>query len=68
MTPLEALAAATTNAAWVLGLGATHGTLAVGARADLVVLDGDAFRFVPYRPGHDPVVQTYVGGRMVGGR
>jgi imidazolonepropionase-like amidohydrolase len=45
-----------------------HGTLAPGRRADLVVLDGDAFRQVPYRPGHDPVLHTYVGGRRVGGR
>ncbi|MGH2635993.1 MAG: imidazolonepropionase [Actinomycetota bacterium] len=68
MTPLESLAAATVNAAWVLGLEASHGTLAAGRRADLVVLDGDAFRQVPYRPGHDPVVHTFVGGRRVGGR
>jgi imidazolonepropionase len=68
MTPLEALAAATVNAAWVLGLGAAHGTLARGMRADLVVLDGEAFRQVPYRPGHDPVRHTYVGGRRIGGR
>jgi imidazolonepropionase len=68
MTPLEALAAATVNAAWVLGLEMLHGTLAPGRRADLVVLDGDAFRQVPYRPGHDPVLHTYVGGRRVGGR
>lgn len=68
MTPLEALAAATVNAAWVLGLDATHGTLAPGRRADLVVLDADAFRQVPYRPGHGPVLHTYAGGRRVGGR
>jgi len=68
MTPLEALAAATVNPAWALGLETTHGTLAPGRRADLVVLDGDAFRQVPYRPGHAPVLHTYVGGRRVGGR
>ncbi len=68
MTPLEALAAATVNPAWVLGLDASHGTLAPGRRADLVILDGDAFRQVPYRPGHHPVLHTYVGGRRVGGR
>jgi imidazolonepropionase len=68
MAPLKALAAATINAAWVIGLEATHGTLAPGRRADLVVLEGDAFRQVPYRPGHDPVLHTYVGGKRVGGR
>jgi imidazolonepropionase len=67
MTPLKALAAATINPAWVLGLSETRGTLAPGRRADLVILDGDAFRQVPYRPGHDPVRHTYIGGTRVGG-
>jgi imidazolonepropionase len=67
LRPLEALAAATVNAAAALGL-AGHGTLAPGRPADLVVLDGDAFRMVPYRPGHDPVVRTFVDGERVGGR
>jgi imidazolonepropionase len=62
LTPLEALTAATVNPARILGLERTHGRLAPGARADLVVLDGDGFRQVPYRPGHDPVVRTVVGG------
>lgn len=65
LTPLESLTAATANPARVLGLDPTHGTLSVGARADLVVLDGDAFRHVPYRPGHNAVVRTIVGGRVV---
>lgn len=68
LTPLEALAASTLNAAWVLGLSEMHGTLSVGKRADLVVLEGKAFRQVPYRPGHDPVLHTFVAGRRVGGR
>lgn len=65
LTPLEALCAATANPAWVLGLAGELGTLVPGARADLVVLDGDAFRQVPYRPGHDPVVRTVIGGTVV---
>jgi imidazolonepropionase len=68
LTPAEALAAATVNAAAVLGLERNRGTLAVGAPADLVVLDGDAFRQVPYRPGHDPVLHTFANGERVGGR
>jgi imidazolonepropionase len=65
LTPHEALCAATANPAWVLGLPRGTGTLEPGAPADLVVIDGDAFRHVPYRPGHDPVVRTIVGGRVV---
>ena len=67
LRPLEALAAATVNAAAALGL-AGRGTLSLGRPADLVVLDGDAFRMVPYRPGHNPVVRTFVEGERVGGR
>ncbi len=63
LSPAEALAASTANAAWVLGLGATHGRLVVGARADVVVIEGDGPDHLAYRPGHDPVLATYVGGR-----
>ena len=68
LRPLEALAAATVNASAALGLAPERGTLAPGGPADLLVLDGDAFRMVPYRPGHNPVVRTFVDGERVGGR
>jgi imidazolonepropionase len=67
LAPLEALAAATSNAAAALGLDSTRGTLAPGRPADLVVLDGDAFRQVPYRPGHNPVRHAFAAGRRIGG-
>ena len=62
LTPAESLVAATVNAAWVLGLHEALGSLAPGRRADLVVLDAPDPRMVPYRLGHDPVVQVVVGG------
>lgn len=65
LSPHEALTASTLNAAWVLGMSDELGSLEVGKRADIVVLDGDAFRQVPYRPAHDPVLRTYIGGRSV---
>jgi imidazolonepropionase len=68
LRPMEALAAATANAATALGLAPERGTLSAGGPADLVILDGDAFRQVPYRPGHNPVLHTFVDGRRVGGR
>jgi imidazolonepropionase len=68
LRPLEALAAATVNASAALGLAPERGTLAPGRPADIVVLDGDAFRLVPYRPGHNPVVRAFVDGERVGGR
>ena len=68
LTPLEALAAATFSPAKVLRLDAERGTLSAGRAADVVILEGDAFRQVPYRPGHAPVLHTFVSGRRVGGR
>jgi imidazolonepropionase len=65
MTPLDALTAATANPAWVLGLDDRLGTLEPGKRADLVLLDGPTFAHIPYRPGHDPVVATVIGGESV---
>jgi imidazolonepropionase len=63
--PLDALSAATLNPAWVLGLSGTLGTLEVGKRADLVLLEHPVFAQVPYRLGHDPVVATIVDGTVV---
>jgi imidazolonepropionase len=68
MEPLAALVAATANPAWVLGLDDRLGTLEVGKRADFLLLEEAQFSQVPYRPGHDPVVATFVGGRLVSGR
>jgi imidazolonepropionase len=60
----EALAAATLNAAWVLGLHEQRGSLELGKRADLVVLDGPV-EHVPYRFGHDPVAAVIRDGELV---
>jgi imidazolonepropionase len=68
LDPLVALTAATANPAWVLGLDDRLGTLDPGKRADFVLLEEPEFAQVPYRPGHDPVMATFVGGRLVAGR
>ena len=65
LDPADALVAATANPAWVLGLHERLGTLEAGKRADLVVVEGEAFRAVPYRPGHNPVRRVVVGGETV---
>jgi imidazolonepropionase len=65
MTPLAALTAATANPAWVLDINDRVGTLEPGKRADLVLLDGPSFAHVPYRPGHNPVVTTVIGGELL---
>jgi imidazolonepropionase-like amidohydrolase len=41
LTPFEALRAATSNAATVLGLGDRKGSVEIGKDADLILVDGD---------------------------
>jgi imidazolonepropionase len=60
----EALLAATLNAAWVLRRSHETGSLELGKRADVLVLDGP-IEAVPYRLGHNPVAFAFAGGRLV---
>lgn len=62
-TASEALAAATLNAAWVLRLHDQLGSLELGKRADIVLLDGPLER-LPYRLGHNPVEVVLVAGEV----
>jgi imidazolonepropionase len=64
-TAREALAACTLNAAWVLGLHGDRGSIEVGKRADLVVLDHPV-EHIAYRLGHNPVRSMIAGGEFVG--
>jgi imidazolonepropionase len=60
----EALAAATLNAAWTLGLEHELGSIETGKRADLVLLDGPA-EMMAYRFARNPVAITFVAGEPV---
>ena len=62
-TAREALAACTINAAWVLGLE-DRGSIEVGKRADLVVLDAPV-EHIAYRFGRNPVRSLIAGGEFV---
>jgi imidazolonepropionase len=68
LVPPAALTAATANPARVLGLDDRLGSLAPRMQADFLVLDGEDFTLVPYRPGHNPVVETWIAGRRVWSR
>jgi imidazolonepropionase len=67
LSPGTAAVASTANPAWVLGLHDRLGSLEPRKRADFLVLEGDDFRMVPYRPGHNPVLEVFVGGERVVG-
>jgi imidazolonepropionase len=62
-TVREALLACTLNAAWVLALSEELGSLDVGKRADLVVLDSPVAH-VPYRFGRNPVCLVVRAGEV----
>lgn len=64
MTPAEAIAAATVNAAEVLGLH-DRGVIAPGQRADLVLLHHKNERALAYELGGNPVDLVICAGRRV---
>ena len=64
MTPAEALAACTVNAAHVLGLERT-GRLQAGQAADIVVLDAPDWRYLSYHLGTPAVRHVVAGGSWV---
>ncbi|QCO17915.1 imidazolonepropionase (plasmid) [Azospirillum brasilense] len=67
LTPQEALAGVTRNAAQALGMAATHGTLEPGKAADLAVWDvGDPAELC-YWLGANPCAAVVRGGRLVRG-
>jgi imidazolonepropionase len=68
LTPTEALTASTLNAAAVLGIADRTGSLEPAKAADILVVEGEGFASVPYRPGHDPVVACFVDGRQTEAR
>lgn len=65
LTPAEAIAACTVNAATLLGFD-DRGIIAPGARADLVLLRHADERMLAYEFGGNPVDAVVCGGRVVG--
>lgn len=63
LTPAEALAAVTVNAAHVLGLS-DRGRVAPGYRADLVLLDAPDWRYLAYHLAGDVVTCVVRGGTL----
>lgn len=65
MSAGEALTAATLNAAASLGRADDIGTLEVGKRADVLVLDVPNHKHLVYEFGRNPVVQVIKNGKLV---
>ncbi len=62
MTPEEALAGVTRNAARALGLGADRGTLEAGKKADLAVWNIERPAELAYWGGYNPLHAAFRGG------
>ncbi|MBL8164984.1 MAG: imidazolonepropionase [Anaerolineae bacterium] len=65
LTPAQALAAATINAACALGLADTHGSIEVGKQADLLILDAQDYRHLAYRFGGSSVKSVIKSGVVI---
>ena len=65
MDVAEAITAATLNAAAAIGRADEIGSLEVGKRADLIVLDAPTYHHVVYNFGVNPVRHVVKDGRIV---
>ena len=65
LSPAEALAACTVNAAHVLGRASRLGRLAPGHRADIALLDAPDWRYLAYHLGADLVAEVVLAGEPV---
>lgn len=64
LSPAEALNASTINAAYAIGLGESHGSLAVGKQADILIIDTHDFRQIAYEFGGN-LVRTVIRSGVV---
>ncbi len=65
MTPAEAIAAATVNSAYSLGISDRLGTIEEGKQADIVLMDVSDYRELPYFFGINHCVVTIKKGNIV---
>ena len=62
MSPAEAIAAATINGAFALGLDDRKGSVEPGKDADMAVFDARNYKEIPYWFGVNRCMQTIIGG------
>jgi imidazolonepropionase len=65
MTPAEAITASTINAAYSLGLGDKIGSLEVGKKADIIIIDMPSYQYLPYHFGSNNVETVIKNGKII---
>ena len=65
MTPAEAIAASTINAAYSLGLGDKIGSLEIGKKADILIMDMPSYKYLPYHFGSNNVETVIKNGKII---
>lgn len=65
MTPAEAIAAATINAAHAIGLSEKVGSIEIGKQADVLILDIDHYEQLPYFFGVNHVSTVIKNGKVL---
>ena len=66
MTPEEAINAATINGAYAMEISATHGSITVGKKANLIITKPlNSFYELPYSFGSDLIEQVILNGKLV---
>jgi imidazolonepropionase len=65
MTPAEAITASTINAAYALQMGDEIGSLEVGKKADILIMDMPSYQFLPYHFGSNNVETVIKNGKVI---
>ena len=66
MTPEEAVNASTINAAYAMGLNTTHGSIAIGKKANIFITkEISSIAFLPYSFGSNNIETVILNGKIV---
>ena len=64
MTPIEALNSVTINAAYAMGLEATHGTISLGKKANIIITKPiNSLARIPYSFGENSIEAVFINGK-----
>ncbi len=66
MTPEEAINAATINGAYAMGISATHGSISIGKKANLIITKPiSSYYQIPYAFGSNLIQDVIINGKIV---